>query len=70
MAPTNTKGMTYQMKEKHLNSLRKYFVGGVNISLSGRQIINILSICTFCFPKILYQLPVPSVYKYVVVYHM
>ncbi len=34
MAPTNTRGMTYQMKEKHLSSLRNYFVEGVNIAFN------------------------------------
>jgi hypothetical protein len=28
IAPTNTRGMTYQIKEKHLSNLREYFIGG------------------------------------------
>jgi hypothetical protein len=32
MAPTNTRGMTYQTKEKHLSNLIDYFVGGVTIA--------------------------------------
>jgi hypothetical protein len=30
IAPTNTRGMTYQTKENHLNNLTEYFVGGVD----------------------------------------
>jgi hypothetical protein len=34
MAPTNTRGMTYQMKENHISNLTEYFVEGVNVAFN------------------------------------
>ncbi len=34
MAPTNNRGMNYQTKEKDLNNLTEYFVGGINTAFN------------------------------------
>ena len=46
IAPNNNRGMTYQNDEKHLTSMREYFVGGVSIAfnlLNNRFLLRVIT---------------------------
>jgi hypothetical protein len=46
IAPNNNRGMTYQNDEKHLISIREYFVGGVSIAfnrLNNRFLLRVIN---------------------------